>query len=754
MMKSVARKAREARQGNRVTMLLQVSVVLLVVVLFSMLLDIASRYTKLQDGFRENAVWSMYQLDRESWKFLESLHRLVDDGDKSRRAIKTAVTRYDIVFSRIKTVEKGRFDINVSANTDITHNIMAIRALIRGAEPIFNALALGREVPQSDLEQTKRSLDGLLPMTEELLVYINNAASTYRADTRTELQSLQLRSAALIGLLVICVACLVYSLRRQLRSMREAGASLEAMAERLNSAYLDAEAGNRAKSQFMATIGHEVRTPLNAILGTAELLQLSALPPTVCAGITTIRRSGESLLEIINEVLDFAKIEHGNLAIETRAVDIREVAVTAMEIIRDRAVENGNEVRFVVDPGFCSGSVLTDPTRLRQVLLNLMSNAAKFTSGGLICLRLSEIARSGSSIFRFEISDTGIGIDPAGLSRLFQPFTQVDATISRRFGGTGLGLAICKQIVEALGGRIGAESQPGQGSTFWFEIPKVSSEELVQSVPADACPEAALAICGPTDATTTPPPVLTCATAVAGAALPQLSILLVEDNKINQQVATGLLRHLGQSVCIASDGLQAVSLAQSQSFDLVLMDMQMPVMDGIEASRRIRALGGKAAVVPIVAMTANASDHDRELCLEAGMDGFWSKPISLDQLRKLIVSAADSCGKIATPAIETGDFMQRSAELVAVLGEHDFIDLLRHFFVDADELLADLSEAVARNDLDAADRVLHSLKGAATSVCLQELAHQIQDLRRSGVSDHGLTQLRDGLATRRQRLAA
>ncbi len=752
MMKAVARNAREARQGSRVTMLLQMSVVLLVVVLFSMLVDIASRYTKLQDGFRENAVWSMYQLDRESRKFLDALHRLVDDGDRSRGAVKTAVTRYDIVFSRIRTVEKGRFDINVNADSDITRNIMAIRALVRGAEPTFNALALGREVSQEDLDQTKRNFDALLAMTEELLVYTNNAASTYRADTRTELASLQIRSALLIGLLVFCVACLVYSLRRQLRSMREAGASLEAMAERLNSAYLDAEAGNRAKSQFMATIGHEVRTPLNAILGTAELLQLSALPPTVCTGIATIRRSGESLLEIINEVLDFAKIEHGNLVIETRAVDIREVAVTAMEIIRDRAVENGNEVHLVVAPGFSTDIVLTDPTRLRQVLLNLMSNAAKFTSGGTICLRLSDVARGDSSVIRFEISDTGIGIDPAGLSRLFQPFTQVDATISRRFGGTGLGLAICKQIVEGMGGRIGAESEPGKGSTFWFEIPRVCSNDVAQTDAAQPCLEDSQAIRTTANAATSTVADGPCAAQPGD--LPQLSILLVEDNKINQQVATGLLNHLGQSVCIAGDGLEAVSLAQAQPFDLVLMDMQMPVLDGIEASRRIRALGGRSAVVPIVAMTANASDHDRELCREAGMNSFCSKPISLDQLRKLIVAAADRCQSIATPALETGDFQTRSAELVAVLGEQDFIDLLRHFFVDADELVSELSGALARNDHRAADRILHSLKGAATSVCLQELANQIQDLRSTGVSDQGINQLRHGLATRRQRLAA
>jgi len=554
----------------------------------------------------------------------------------------------------------------------------------------------------------------------------------YRSDTRADLSSLEMRSAVLIGLLVVCVGCLVYSLRRQLKSMQEAGTRLEAMADRLNAAYLDAEAGNRAKSQFMATMGHEVRTPLNAILGTAELLQLATLPPSIASGVGTIRRSGEALLEIINEVLDFAKIEHGNLVTETRAVDVKEVAAAAMEMIRGRAVENGNEVTLDIDPTFSGENVMTDPTRLRQVLLNLMSNAAKFTSDGVITLRLYDTKGPGGSAIRFDVRDTGIGIDPANLGRLFQPFTQGDASISRRFGGTGLGLAICKQVVERMGGRIGAESRPGEGSTFWFEIPRIACSENAGATENDLMEDGE----------------------VMSAPVPKLNVLLVEDNKINQEVATGLLRHLGQTVTIAADGLQAVSQVQAQSFDLILMDMQMPVLDGIEAAKRIRALGGRCATVPIVAMTANASDHDRQLCEEAGMDDFRSKPVSLSQLQELICSATDAQAVMPVPRIEEGDFQQRSEELVSVLGKHDFIDLLRHFFSDADGLVAELSNAIARGDFGAADRLLHSLRGAATSVCLQQLADQVQAMRERGPSDQGVSQLRDELAARRQRLAA
>ncbi len=717
---------------SRMTMLLQISVVFLVIGLFYLLVDISHRYSILQNGFRENAVWSIYQLDRESRKFLEALHRLAEDHDLSPASTRAAVTRYDIVYSRIKTVEQGRFDINVRADTDIAKGVMAIKALILENQPLFDQLSTGTRVPDESLARAKRNLDGLLCLTEELLTYTNNAASVYRSDTRADLSSLEMRSAVLIGLLVVCVGCLVYSLRRQLKSMQEAGTRLEAMADRLNAAYLDAEAGNRAKSQFMATMGHEVRTPLNAILGTAELLQLATLPPSIASGVGTIRRSGEALLEIINEVLDFAKIEHGNLVTETRAVDVKEVAAAAMEMIRGRAVENGNEVTLDIDPTFSGENVMTDPTRLRQVLLNLMSNAAKFTSDGVITLRLYDTKGPGGSAIRFDVRDTGIGIDPANLGRLFQPFTQGDASISRRFGGTGLGLAICKQVVERMGGRIGAESRPGEGSTFWFEIPRIACSENAGATENDLMEDGE----------------------VMSAPVPKLNVLLVEDNKINQEVATGLLRHLGQTVTIAADGLQAVSQVQAQSFDLILMDMQMPVLDGIEAAKRIRALGGRCATVPIVAMTANASDHDRQLCEDAGMDDFRSKPVSLSQLQELICSATEAQAVLPVPRIEEGDFQQRSEELVSVLGKHDFIDLLRHFFSDADGLVAELSNAIARGDFGAADRLLHSLRGAATSVCLQQLADQVQAMRERGPSDQGVSQLRDELAARRQRLAA
>ena len=265
-----------------------------------------------------------------------------------------------------------------------------------------------------DLARLDEDLEPLLSKTEALLVYANNAVSSDRADARAALLSLQLKSAGLVGLLVACVGFLIVSLRRQLSSVRAAGLSLEAMAGDLQRSYLAAEAGNRSKSQFMATMGHEIRTPLNAILGTTELLELSKPSASVAHGLSTIRKSGQALLEIINEILDYAKLDHGKLTVEIRPTVIADTVGSVMEILEDRARENGNILRAIYPehPGF--PVVECDPTRLRQVLLNLTGNAVKFTKDGVVTVKVSERTVLGHTSLRFDVTDTGIGIDDEG----------------------------------------------------------------------------------------------------------------------------------------------------------------------------------------------------------------------------------------------------------------------------------------------------------------------------------------------------
>ncbi|WP_337181862.1 ATP-binding protein [Shinella sp.] len=711
------------RKASKTTAVLQLFSVGLLLVLVFLLADISNRYTTLQGGIRENALWSVYQLDREARRLHEALHLSVMENDFRQATLRNLATRYDILYSRIAILEKTNFESQFALDKAVDEKVEGIRRAVFGIVGTFDAIEASKPVSQTAFAGIDRILEQTVEKTDDLLLYTNNAVSIARTENRAEVLDMQVKTAGLIVLLVCCVLFLIVTLRRQLRSVKRAALDLEVLSNKLVESYQAAEAGNRAKSQFMATMGHEIRTPLNAILGTAELLELTPLPAEVEPGVQTIRRSGGALLETINEILDFAKIEYNRIDIDLRPVDLKSLAQATVEMIRDRALERGNRVELVLPGTFLAPTVEADPTRLRQVMLNLLSNAVKFTRDGTVTLRIAEQSSGGRLVLQGEVSDTGIGIDPSSMDKLFRPFSQVDASIGREYGGTGLGLTICKQIVEAMGGQIGVQSKLGEGSTFWFEVPVV-------------------------------PALLATGEEASGEKveeeLPVLRILLVEDNLVNQQVAAGFLRHLGQHVTIANDGLEGVQIAEAEEFDLVLMDMQMPRLDGIEAARRMRAIPGKPADLPIVALTANASDDDRRLCAEAGMTDFQSKPVTMQQLRKIIgrcrklATCADRPTPLvpdATPAVDADAFMLRRAEMVEALGEETFAELLESFFDDAATVLSHLHDALAGGDATNIDRLLHTLKGAAASIGLTEIAAVSQDFRTAELTNGRLDQL-------------
>lgn len=735
------------RKAGSTTLILQMLSAVLLFVLIVLFVDISRQFRYLQDGIRENALWSVYQLDREARALDYSLAGL--RGQPPSQALLGELSlRYDILYSRTQLVMESRFGDYFSDDPKVVSMLGEIRAQVSGFQATFDAYALGRMPTAAELESLDHALAALSKTTEELLIHTNMQLSADRADARDTILELEKTSAIMLGLLMISVVFLVVTLRRQLKSVRKAGIELEGMAHRLTEAYEAADAGNRAKSQFMATMGHEIRTPLNAILGMSELLEFSELPEDALSSVKTIRSSGEALLEVINEILDYSKIEHGKLELEERAVDIRALAETTVSIIRGRADDHGNTVVLDIPYSLDALYVRTDPTRLRQVLLNLLSNAVKFTSKGTVTLRLREFYRHGKLMLRFEVEDTGIGIDEAGLAKLFKPFSQVDASISRKYGGTGLGLTICKQIVEKLGGELGMSSTVGVGSIFWFELAVVAvgkDEVRRQATGQDKAP------------------------------LPRLRILLVEDNRVNQLVATRFLDRLGQEVVVAGDGAQAVSIAKEQTFDVILMDMQMPVMDGIEATRRIIAEGGLCSVTPIIAMTANASDDDRRRCIEAGMAGFESKPVTMERLRNVLHSIVnvpangqdrDMSNDIGLPEpiiIDDVDFPPlaiegldeaRQSELVDALGEDVFRELVESFFNDATSLIQDLHVALANHDPEKIDRALHTIKGAAVNVGLNDIADLAHALRSHRPSAADVDKLSGEIETLKFKLVA
>ena len=372
------------------------------------------------------------------------------------------------------------------------------------------------------------------------------------------------------------------------------------------------KAAERAKSAFLATMSHEIRTPLTAILGFADLLARSPLSPEQAQHLKIVRDTGQTLLTVVNDILDLSKLEAGKMSLERIPVDLGTLLREALAASELLGAEKGLAFRLELDPAL-PALVAADPVRLKQVVGNLLSNALKFTSKGGITLRARVAGREGASVrLRVEVEDTGIGVAPEHKPRLFAMFEQADQTTTRRFGGTGLGLAICKRLVEAMGGGIGVESAPGAGSLFWFEL---------SLGPAQAAPTAAPAA-GPV---------------AAGRAL---SVLVVDDVATNRLLLKALLQGLGHVPSLVEDGVQAVEAAGQSRYDLILMDLHMPRMDGLMATQAIRSGGGPNAATAIVALSADVLPETARAFREAGMVGHLAKPIDPQRLRELLGTLA------------------------------------------------------------------------------------------------------------------
>jgi signal transduction histidine kinase/ActR/RegA family two-component response regulator len=383
--------------------------------------------------------------------------------------------------------------------------------------------------------------------------------------------------------------------------------TVEQRTQALSIAKEAAEAASRAKSTFLANMSHELRTPMNAIMGMTGLALRRATDPKLRDQLGKIDQASQHLLDVINDILDISKIEAERLILEQADFRLDEVLESVMTLIAHNAEVKGLNTIIDVAPKISSLTLQGDPLRLRQVLLNLTGNAIKFTSTGTITVRVRVAAEESTNILvRFEVEDTGIGIAAADQQRLFTAFEQADSSMTRKYGGTGLGLAISKRLVQLMGGEMGVTSQPGSGSNFWFTLRFLKTADAVSPAPTFA---------GNT------------AEAQLKSQFPGARILLAEDEPINREVSLALLEDVGLAVDLACDGEEAVAMARRETYALILMDMQMPKLNGVEATRVIRTLPNYARI-PILAMTANAYDEDRQACLEAGMNDHIGKPVN------------------------------------------------------------------------------------------------------------------------------
>ncbi len=847
-----------------------------------LLQNLSETLDEKENSVRENAVWSAFTIERETGELEHALklfrHKIqgTTESDLSQRL--------DILLSSHPNLFVANLKEPFNSNTEYTNMVGGVISRLHDLENKYGNTFENGPVDEATLQSLSTDVSDLREMTKVMASLTNDIQEAKKAQNRKETRK---RFSTLIFQIteVATLLCIVVGLMaRQLSKTRKTNEKLEQLNIKLGNANTrseeaaaEAQAGSRAKTVFLAVMSHEIRTPLNGIIGNVDLLEGPNLNRDQRESVETIRECGTSLLELIDDVLDFTRLEAGSIKLENRRFELGTVIESAVDIVSYRARAKGLGLIALYPRALLDG----DEVRIRQILVNLCANAIKFTEHGDVVISVQRIAEeAGRAWLRFEVRDTGIGIPKDAQSKLFEEFKQLDASIKRKYGGSGLGLAICRRLITAMEGKIGVESDTGKGSCFWFSLPiaeeipvapidiiwptetlrlatispmagevmrrewgesrmipyratdqnavNPSSEwamidvrnlrsttvsgidptrMLVYGYEAGKYHEAAVVVDGPLttrrlqQALESPQKMRREVEAQMPRDHPMLlrgKVLLVEDNLVNQTVATKLLRKLGLTVEVTEDGAQAVERLEKGAVDLVIMDMQMPVMDGLEATRRIRKLRPDLASIPIVGLTANAFESDREDCLNAGMNDFFSKPVNREMLEAMVVkwcsnnrlsrdagaelvgepdhfenatcsslqtlhlngrvvqadlAATQESNHSDTPA-NSNPFVdwKRQQSIAEDLGPVMVVELVELFWKDFEQLLAELKQPTALSDSESTRRVFHTIKGTSEAVgftAILEAASATRDTYlKLGILD--LTPLQNAKAATRQ----
>lgn len=688
-MSGVARRLAKSGRLERATLLLIALGIVLILSTAMLFFNLRETQRSIVASVREDAMWAVFQTDREASRLIEAIYAA--RMTPSTESFDTLGLRFDLVYSRGNLLNDGYFADKFRASEDLSVLAGATQQAILDMADIVDPLLEqpGRFEPA--LPDLLEAAERIRAESTQLVIATNEALDTLRVAERNAAAASYSR-LALVVLLTMLVFLAVVGLQfAQLFLISQTQRRLKELSRRSARAAKAARAANEAKSKFLASMSHEIRTPLNGIIGAADLLTTTPLSNEQQSRVATIRGSGHLLLDVINDILDFSKLDAGETAYTHARIDLAELEQMIETVMKPRAIDAG--LRFEARLPDCT--LITDPVRLRQVLVNLVGNAVKFTETGGI--RIEGTIRD-DRLLRIEVTDTGIGIAPEDQAQLFRDFSQIDNSVSRRYSGTGLGLAICKRIVTDLGGSIGVTSAPGKGSTFWFELPASGIE---YSPPRDTAPTAA------------PAP------QVPGFSA---SVLLVEDNPINRDIASAMLARLGVNVHTATNGREAIGMAAAQDFDLIFMDVQMPVLDGLSATREIRATG---STVPIVALTANAFEEDRQACLSAGMNSYLTKPVTEEKILKGLQAVL-----IADPAPPGTGLLDEGqvTSIVQNIGCDLYLQMLEQLRSDAAAIRETAAARRQNWTLPERDAALHSIKGAASSLGLKAVGELAQDV--------------------------